>query len=139
MEVASHKCDHEREHRCGGVSGSLLRNHFTSDGSLLMRKVGPTDVSKNKRSLSKTMTTVHGKTLDVPFAMTRALSVMNAPFGSPRRHLRRPEDSELHRVEGTGTFHPGASRNERERSNEQERIANDWFTAMVVGGSVTAR
>jgi hypothetical protein len=51
----------------------------------------------------------------------------------------RPEDSSLNMVEGTGTFHPGASRNERARSNEQERIANDWFTSMVVGGSVTAR
>jgi hypothetical protein len=53
--------------------------------------------------------------------------------------MRRPEDSELHRVEGTGTFHPGASRNERERSNEQERIANECFRSLVVGGSVTAR
>jgi hypothetical protein len=34
------------------------------------------------------------------------------------------------------TFHPGASRKERERSNEQERIANDCFTSMVVGGCV---
>jgi hypothetical protein len=42
-------------------------------------------------------------------------------------------------VEGTGPFHPGASRNERERSNEQERIANEWFTSMGVGGCVTAR
>jgi hypothetical protein len=40
-------------------------------------------------------------------------------------------------VEGTGTFHPGASRNERERSNEQERIANDWFTSRGVAGDVT--
>jgi hypothetical protein len=53
--------------------------------------------------------------------------------------MRRPEDSALNMVEGTGTFHPGASRNERERSNEQERSANDWFTSLVVGGSVTAR
>jgi hypothetical protein len=53
--------------------------------------------------------------------------------------MRRPEDSELHRVEGTGTFHPGASRNERERSNEPERIANEWFTSLVVASDVTAR
>jgi hypothetical protein len=39
-------------------------------------------------------------------------------------------------VEWTGNFHSGASRNERERSNEQERIANEWFTSIVVGGSV---
>ena len=53
--------------------------------------------------------------------------------------MRRLEDSELHRVEGTGTFHPGASRNERERSNEPERIANEWFTSRGVGGSVDDR
>jgi hypothetical protein len=87
---------------------------------------------------TKTRATVHVKTFEVTFAMTRAFSVMNAPFGSPSMHMRRLEDSELHRVEGMGTFHPGASRNERERSNE-ERIANGWFTSRGVGGSVTAR
>ncbi len=53
--------------------------------------------------------------------------------------MRRPEDSSLNRVEGTGTFHPGASRNERERSNEQERIENGWFTSRGVAGDVTDR
>jgi hypothetical protein len=31
------------------------------------------------------------------------------------------------------------SRKERERSNEQERIENDWFTSRGGGGCVTAR
>ena len=52
--------------------------------------------------------------------------------------MRRPEDSELHLVEWTGTF-PPACGNERERSNELERIANDWFTSRGVVGNVTAR
>jgi hypothetical protein len=34
---------------------------------------------------------------------------------------------------------PHAGGNERERSNEQERIENGWFTSRGVGGSVTAR
>jgi hypothetical protein len=42
-------------------------------------------------------------------------------------------------VEGMATFHPGASGNEMERSNEQERIENEWFTSLVVGGCVPAR
>jgi hypothetical protein len=53
--------------------------------------------------------------------------------------MRRPEDSSLNLVEGTGTFHPGASRNERERSNEQERIENGWFTSRVAAGDVNDR
>ena len=42
-------------------------------------------------------------------------------------------------MEGTGTFHPGASRNEMERSNDEVWIANDWFPSRGVGGFVTAR
>jgi hypothetical protein len=33
----------------------------------------------------------------------------------------------------------GASRKEMERSNEQERIENDWFTSLVVAGDVNDR
>jgi hypothetical protein len=33
----------------------------------------------------------------------------------------------------------GASRKEMERSNEQERIENDWLTSLVVAGDVTDR